>query len=1274
MMVGWRYAIVIGLLAGFALVGCRINVKPEARVPVHHLQSKSASLAIDVAGLWYVISEQNAALTDFVIIEHADRRHAFYAAGVGKRTAQLLPLTPVRSDWFEAAHRDGAKIEFVTSLDGVSLSAAVGIWSGDSASPIVWPAAAPRGKQAALVLPMRAPAAGSSLSAVARGIVSFEGTTITEASEGLLAANGPYLILPDGVLRERVLRVASLGKSQWAFDQSEPWLLGSNHPTVSLEPSELNEFALVPLGRTLGADVLVAEVEGRWIVTLSDPADGRIGRFYRMEAALAQVPLSFGAQTSSADLIKAARALAALRDGHPLVAAFLLRDQKFEVHGNRHAARWRRLELFASAGFGAWMRAELLTSAEGIDADLAIYIARSFAFEANWPAVEHYATNAMELFGTWPAPAGALGRARAELLLARAFAERADMAQAARHARSASNTYGEAGDTLMAATALARQAGFSFELGGVAESIDAGLQARNLYQAGGSLYFAAISELRLARLLLEAERTRDALELIASAMAKLAQLDEPVATNRAEILALVARQQAQPGFDPSGGLLEAFGQAGELGDPVGALFAASILVKIGKAYGNEDVYRYGLAIVNGLSMVDEMHLRRDARSALASVCTRGLPVATSREHGDPAQLRRACETTRDYLAADPKVVAIWLGQGYRHLQMEQFDRADLVVAELRAMLTPDFIEVRGGRAAEILLLEAALIRAQTEAGDRSPGAVDEDVLVEGPSAEQRVVEAFAILRQSIDPARAAQHLFDLSQQFSARGIDWLAVLLARASVQAAQNARQSQLEQEHLLYLAGLLNEAGRWQDLVELQAPQSGPQQSRIELYQSDAAARLGDTARAKMLRKGAFERLGGRAEIEQMGLLQLAARHDLARNDAAAAEQALSQAFAIEQGLPASLVTSQQARILVARQRGLRGQWHQRHGRQAQADEDFEEAMAILAEFPTSVAPSVRIEVLEAQGAAARSSERLADVLLHLTLLRTQIDVFRAPDVAREATRALIGLALAGGDITAADRHMHELFEVGFAPYASREATLCLRSKVAFYGGQLSRALPLLRRCAALASVERTRSEATMLVALIEPNQPSQRAALARAFSQSLGGAEPRESLRLAYFTQIAGPQRPYDGAAHRRLEQRLERAGSSARSSEVSELVSYLLETGRADDAEVALDAHSAVFHRPGEESAGELMRLRMATLIYQLRPVEAKMFIERALLEADEIAPTTLAAIAYQQAQNFVLLGQWHEASRAVVRCEEHAAQAKDRRIQADVKSLAERFSL
>jgi tetratricopeptide (TPR) repeat protein len=308
------------------------------------------------------------------------------------------------------------------------------------------------------------------------------------------------------------------------------------------------------------------------------------------------------------------------------------------------------------------------------------------------------------------------------------------------------------------------------------------------------------------------------------------------------------------------------------------------------------------------------------------------------------------------------------------------------------------------------------------------------------------------------------------------------------------------------------------------------------------------------------------------------------------------------------------------------------------------------------------------------ATGDKEVAHYVELLQLLRTQLvdsdDLF----VLQMAVRAQARLEASRGENTRAYALLRTLFEAGLSSSTSRHAGDCFNGEIAMKAGNMSEAKPALERCARHDAAGEKGARARLWLAFADSGQTTAfRLGLVQHLERISPGRLPaRESQRLALIKRLPRGSQPPDASQLFLLEAQFEEPSNDTaegRAEALDALASYLLAIGRAAEAEEVLNRHGSVFFDAGEESEATLVRLRLASLVHHLRPIEARTYAERATAEAGPMPARIKAEIALLQAQNFVVLGQWFDAAHHVRDGIEMAKQAGDRVLEQALSELA-----
>ncbi len=1235
--------------AALFLGGCASQPLLETQAPVIQAVVAMPVLARNDVGLLYVFLPENVSLTPLVVVEHDSRRYVFLTSRVDGKSARLLPLVQVPAGWIAGAIENSASVQLVESfasdaLLDQSLSGSFGIWAG-AGSDIQWFGDVPAGRQVGLVVPVVAAAVDGasrvalrSLTETAQGIVEFEGNRVDDTeNEAFLAEGGPWLVIPDGPVR-------SLDLGQWfgveclnSPEKCMSFLKASAREDfgnasrfqihVDAEPSKKNwtAFEYIALGRELQVNAFLSMHGSGSSVALGRMVFGRRDLGVLMPLGIGNQALELGKSVEDADITGMLAGLAAMLDGNLLKAAYLLRDVPFEVgkRGSEGARKGelQRLELLSAAGFSDWGRAEILRGRKTIDVQTAVALARSFVHELDDVSAQKYVEIALNSVGS----KDLLARAEILQLKARVLALSEDFATAAVVAGDATLGFQAAERGLDAAAMSVEQAGYLARAGDVRGGLSAGVLGRDAFVEHASVYgpgyWAADAELRLATLMIDYDQRSAAMDLLESARNRLVGTKEVRLLERVNMVGLLVRQQVQPGYDAVPGLLAAYERTSEDPDEdldlEAAGFAASVLINTGFWGEGEQRKKLVMSLVSGVDWLETREWSSSIRVALAMSCFRGLKFGPD-ESDVKTRFEAACNPLVAEFVLTPKILPVWIGQTYKYLQMGALARAEFMMGELLALQDDVYFVKYDLRVVEIMFLEAVLLERQSADETEYLG---------------RVEKALKLLESSVEADAFSGHVFQYSEQFRVRGIEWLSVALRQKYVELAGNEQEKAARTVHL---ARLLHETGHWADLLELRVESSNSVESKmLALYRSDAAYRLGDRKLALVLRDQALKNDSVLASQDMFGLLKLAIQVDVRRGDLKRA-QAVGEAVALVQPGDAD-VQSVQARSALAGLLGARGEVMAMLGKHEQAQRLFGESLAMFGELPVRTSASVRVEVLEAWGRTAQSVEQLKDAIEQLELFQTQLSHVFEPAAARDARVSFIRLALLRSDVGRAQYQFGKLMDDGLSSGATSVANQCLRARIGFhflfesvsgsFGANLlfdgadgqEGLIRELRECAERAVRSEDRAEAGWMASLLDPSSTlAERLASTRAFQKALPGVNGREAERLKYFIELGTKKQ----------------------------------ESGRASGGLVSV-----------------------AKLIRDLRPLDAQRVMMESTQDDDprEKGPDDAGKL-FALMQTSLMLCRWEEAGLHADLFEKHVTDPKDAQLRAAARALAKRFSL
>lgn len=1240
----WLIVLLVGTV-WFA--ACR-TTRPEAGLPARTFDGPMPQVVSNDRGLWFLVSDPDVAMTQWVVIgDEAPELH--FAVQRGQRTAQLMPATPFAYPSLDARRGKTAPVRWVSTPGEAKVPDTVGYHPGQPGAPLSWTTQAPpEGTRLALVN------LGEDGIPSIRGIGILQGgrLTSTELSEG---SRGPYLVLPDGpALAEHTFRVGNVTSKEWRVE-------GVTITDVAAELPEAapSRFLLQPAATRLGVHALVTYgPTGSVVVTSAEPV-------VHEGLALAITEDPFEVPTERVP--QAIRGLKALDAGHYLTAVFHLAHANVTSSGSELAGRLRGLEPLAVAGYVDWIRAAALGPAEGLDADVALYLARAHFLSGDYERADDFASRAIDRFSYWGAPRGTLGAARARLLRARLAARNSEWDTAFDEAIVASEAYATAGDAMRAAEAELLAATFALHGMNAKRALKAATLARSRFFHGGSEFWSGFAEIALADIYRRIGEVREAEKMARFAALRFEELGDPVARNRARI----AEGRVRAESIPAQGLREiriGLERATQSGDRVGAVDASSSLVVLGSR-GPDEVGVLGLALLRGLDRVDDPLLRSRASQALALLCgTEGFVERLAKARGSAAEVssaQAACEVN----AAAPSAVALsaLLTQGWNALAAGELDEARSVLEQAQGASTEETRLNAPLQAAEVFFLSSAVDRA---------GAVGQ--------GEQALTSGLQLLASSVDPTRLAQTEADFARRFAGRGQIALAADLLRAAMAVAGEQKQTELRRELALERVELLHSAADWdaardairdaEPILETAGAAGAALLARLWAYDADVLERLGRTADAGIARQKAEKAASETEGVQRVSLALFEARLALDRGDLDDARTLLGRAQSLEASLPRPLSEDLERKLVSARLQTLRGELAEAAGDRPAAHAAYTGAVTALAEVPVDAGTlEIQTRALAGAGRTATSDEAVAGVIRELERHRAYAGE-KAPAMASDILAALIQLEISAGRPSRAQ----ELVQRGMADgtVTAGSPAACLEARAAALS-EASGGLEKLRRCIAIAR-EPQRFEAQLLEALLDPkNSGSEKQRRARELaSENPASARTRE--RLALVSELyLGATKP-DARREEKLRNAVEsttRSGDATRAIRaVRDLAEYLVDTGRPGDAVIVLEQNSNTFYDNGAAGPGMMARLRAEAMVAALEPLAAFNFAERAVSETPDMTAEDQALTLFAAAKNAALLGMWQHARSLLFDAQVRALDAKNRRLASRIQDFAKRFEL
>jgi hypothetical protein len=1228
-----------------AAPACRTGTTPEAGIDQRLFEQKSASLGYNPRGYWFAVAAQNSAITDYVTIAHDGHTELFYAVARGERAAQLLPLTPVQSTWFADAVEAEATPVFVGNLDQAQLSDSVGLWSGETGDAIKWFGKIPSGAVTTVALPAKAPESVAPFSRWARGVVGVSGGE-AKPVEGDFS-NGPFLLLPETGKEQQALRVVNLSKNDVVAPKGSK-ISVETQGRPAFDEGSLYEYALLPVGRQQGADLIFFDAAGSQYVFNVGPDHARLGDQARLVAAVAETPLSLRNPKAAPSVM---RGFQAIRDGRPLAAAYWLSSDDLGVAQNPQAGALRLAELPAAAGLTQWSRVALLEAADGMSADRVLYLARAHALEGDMTKAIEYASDSAVYFRTWPSPTSYTGAASARLL--RAHLEHAqfddqsdnqDDSSAIEQAQEAVEGFQSGGDALRQADAELQLAHYLFGVGSPDNAVRYANLARSRYYHAGSPYFSALAEIALAEFMLDSAQSENALEMAGYARARMQKFGEPVGLSRARLVEVLAQNAAGKKRDISGELKNVLARAKEHKDLRTQVLAASALVTRAGVDDSRRIVELGSMLLSTRDDIVDPFAQRELQRALAALCGQGFARLAASDAEPASTVDQACAIALKKVAGDPATLSAWLDQGYTALQQGNTTLADSTASQLTASLDEQLETSSPVLAAQIYIFRYAVKTGPNEAS--------------GEDAKPLLEQAFSLLANGLDPASAPARLFDLTREHRARGLTEVAGRLGQQAMNAARDQKKYELEREVLFALLDIYQSTDTPSEVLKLArdgrkvvaraGPGSEALEARTLMYQSDAEYRLGRTSDGGLHRSNALAMANEADDATHLDLLVLAARLDMERRAIAAAEPLIGRALGIYDALGPKIRTEPGVVTSLTQLHTLHGEFGVRLGKLESAQKAFDTALQLSKDNKRGETLAHRADALVGRAGladaadAATYEDKLVSLLDQLGGTASLKHSVASLKHCIEAHRAGVEYFTDAGDASQALDVAERIHDLGFS-LAPRHVAACVIARPRLFAGKDELATQNLETCAADNAGEPGGEFATLLLALTDNTlDATARAKTAASVQETLGDKlTATERARLVFIQSLANPENSYDKRRAGRLEKS---ARANQAPGDVEAFASYLLSVGRPSEASAFTDEHSSVFFEQGQESPGTLIGLRLEAMVRQLQPVEAALFARRALSESTDIAPKQQARIDFLLAQNEVIAGRWWSATR------------------------------
>jgi hypothetical protein len=1242
------------LAAGVVFSGCRTAAPPEAGLAAEVFAQETATVTRGPQGGWHVVAATGQTLAGFTTVTFDDNTELFYAVPRGDRTAAILPVTPTSRGWLTSAENNQVEVAFADDPARLEFPDPVGLWDGADDSEITWLGGEPGYATFGAVLPASAPKAASvGLSKHMVGVARLSDGSAKGIDADFGDATSDYLLLPELDSRPVGARVVNTT----GVDLGDLNLRGievveeSSDVGFSDKPTE---YEYLPVGRELGADILVFDAGGASHVAAIGPSKFALRDGALRAVAIARVPI----RATSAEAVAAAvRGLAYVKAGAPLAATHAFSPDNHGIYDNLSAAQYRIAELAGAAGLAEWSRIPLFDGAEGVTPDRLLYFANAVSLSANsldLVVADNLYREAASGFAYWPSDAQKLGQARARTGLALVLLRRDRADEAIDMLEMALDRYKDTKQPLYAADTEMLMAHVHYLGGKTADAVKAAKTARSRYYYANARYHAALAEMQMAAYMLANGEAAEAAKNAGYARQRLDKMGEPVATNRATIVEIMANIELN-GFDSGAEerLSQAFERAANLNDAEGATMAASTIALRSTVRDSRRLGRLGAPLVMESNRIIDPLVRERADRAIGVLCAQGL----SRALGGSEQVEAICSDAMAGVSGDPATLRSWVEQGYMHLQRGDVDLANATLADLEEQMNDELTSAEPVLAARILIYKWAV------------GQIDR------ASKDETIERAMTLLRNGLNPEKAASRLAELATEQRARGLSEVAVWTLSLGAQQAKDAKDYALEREITLELLETHRSLSDWsalrsaaQDAKSVMSrggDAAKPQLAHAELYHAHAYYMLGKTADGDLTTESAFGNITDASANEKLSLHILGAGFAVERGDLELASKRAAE-------IQSLLVKGAGSKVDVARANLARGDVFLARGNGTSAMDAYAAALGNVRTASLGSGGVERVDALTGLAGLTDDLTAVEDYESQLTSVLRDAEPEAAPLAAARAYEMAIQYHLGASDAGQAERVMSDLHEFGLSAEA-RFATDCLDGAVLLANGKSDEGVPRLERCVERRGGSPAGELARVRVALADGEMAAENKA--SVAQEALEAAKQQlaayERARLSWLIEYAKPSKTFDADEAERLENE---AKESQTPAAIAEYADYLIAYGRTETASSFIDKNSTAFFAEGQESPGELIRLRLETTVRQLQPGAADFYAQRSLSEATGVDDASMARIQLVLAQNSVIAGAWWSARRQIFEARDLAQNAGDKDLQQRIEDFAQTFSI
>lgn len=1200
------------------LSGCRTPLDVEANLRPEVFAIPGASITKDQGGRLYGVAANQGQILPFATIESQGETHLFATIPRGERAAQLLGLTRFEMAWFNEAMDGQGALQFHEDLSDLVVSDSVALWQGgaaNSGSPR-WLGPVPEGAYRAVAIPVATPIDANAIPNIA-GTLAITSSAVDEIHQNLPTHEGPYLLLLDGVRSDFTPRAAFLGTQALPTmaDRGWTWVQSGAAPVG-------NAAEAAQIASNLGVDLITAQRDGEFYIGFSTDSTVPSRGPFRVRPMVADRGIWLPVDASARDQQALMEGIDALLKGHFLSSFYHFTHLPDDSPGRSTVSRRARQgDLAAAAGLESWGRHFFLRDQSGFDPESAFLLARAFLYQGDSHGATVNLRRARELNGNTASP----GR---ELRLAKYLEWEAKLSTRLPDARpdrifdQAANLFEEAGDLYRAGLAR-REAALYRPRAQEFEEIAALLaRAGATYESKRTLLWGVYS-------LIETGQTQEAVELLeAFHEAKSADAE------RLQLLAepLGRRVAAQQSFFQSrqelNDLLE---RALSIHAWEAAALASMLRQRFYPVHDLAEITRVTSALNEAQARAPNSGLRPEITRILGSLC---LDLGADAADKTDSSMPIACRNRLAELASQAEGIRTIIAGGFRFLQRANLQGARDVEELLYAAIPnkPEFDALW----ADFLFFRAALHEEWRRAPDYD---IEEELVVSS------IQQGFELLRQTLPLRDAPAYLIGLGHQYQDRGYARLSAGFFRAARQASRNANDPSTEFDAALRQALALYHSQSWRELADIEAVDSPLHSVRIKLYQAHAHRMRENLGTARELEREARAMMTEFGGLQRISIEHVLAELALNRGNLAEAKEALQRANGLYQELSPENLERRESKVLHSRTLIRNAKVLLLEDNYGEARERATQANALLEGIAPQEAVSVFVEVQRTLAELENTQDAYTQRLDALrALISTEADL--TGEQRRDVLTTAMDLSFELPEANEVLPLVQPMIQAGLGLGASRAEHHCCIGKAELFGGSTTKARNHFRFCARSGD-SRLQAEVSLYLAMLDENaSPEFRAGMAELLASESEGRPiaPGEIRRLHWIHSYVQSREGATEARRRQEESRFEEfVGTPQERLEATvNYVEYLLGAGYFSHAAEILQSRSQVFYDRRLNGEFQWVRLRVTSLLRQLRPFDVLVFAARAFGESEISTNSEEAEALYLQAIAYLQAGQYFAA--------------------------------